>query len=533
MKKVFLLMFALVLLFLCGCSSEAPQEPAEDPSEIVEEPVEEPSEPEEPKEIVRKMPSDDELLSLLEYQVILYERGNYGRPLDRSDYVSWQFAAAFSDDIGATDDDSGRRQPLIRLMYDKWMGIFQADYFSYVSPADADLEIEIKGYEISDEKVSLTVERIRDGVDLVDSKYVFVREEADEEILSSEASSLTLGGYYWRYESVEPFAMDVSETVTYLSTPEDIVEFCEKVNAHDPEAVNGHYVLKNDIDMTGVSIDPIGLAYGNEWFDDALKYAKAPGGFNGIFDGQGFKIYNVDIVFSENDPYGSNTGFFGQIGHKAYIQNLTVCGSVSDGGKMGETQNGRVGGFAGKICSGAFVENCRFEGTVDGYSYVGGFAGQIGESLEEESAKVTGCSSDAVVIANIYSGGFAGMVRSELRDCEATGTLKITNKGVLPSGIGGFVGDVGANIVDCKSAVRLEYEYKEPNRMGNFAGELGQNDITGCIIDPNCLHEGWYLVGMQWYKGRTIDIKKEDWYEEPEDFVLEELGSGVTMKVYD
>lgn len=528
MKKAIFILLAVLLFVLCGCSGEPPvEEPSANNSseETPEPPIDEPV-AEEPVPIVREMPSDEELTELLIYQIELYERGNYGFPIGSS-LSDWMFAAAYSDDIGATSDDSGRRQPLIRILYEYWLGVKYSEYFSYVSPADTPVSVEILESEITEESVRLVVSRNRGGIEMLDSEYIFIRKEADEAVLNSEAAGLTLGGYYWRYESVTLLESTEKYEVVVISTPEELLAFCAGVNSRDAQYVNGKFVLKNDIDMTGYVFEPIGKAYEDEWFDYALLYAKVLGGFNGEFDGAGHKITGVEIVFTENSPMGSNTGFFGQIGPRAYIHDLTVCGSVSDGGKQGKTQNGRVGGFAGRICGGAVVENCRFEGTVDGYSYVGGFAGQIGgDRIGDEigglEAIVTNCSSDATVIANLYSGGFVGSVWSEIKDCSATGTVKITNKGVLPSGIGGFAGDIcDANVRDCKSAVRLEYEYSDPNRMGNFAGELGQYDIINCIIDPDCIHDGWYMVGMQWYKGRTIEVKRENWYEEPSDVSAE------------
>ena len=75
MKKIIIAM-AVLLLVLSGCGDAPTEEPAEEiPTEVAEEPVEEPTEPEEPKVIERKMPSSEELLELLKYQVYLYEKG--------------------------------------------------------------------------------------------------------------------------------------------------------------------------------------------------------------------------------------------------------------------------------------------------------------------------------------------------------------------------------------------------------------------------------------------------------------------------
>lgn len=534
MKKIIIAM-VLLLLVLSGCGAAPTEEPVEEiPSEVIEEPVEEPTEPEKPAVIERKMPSSEELLELLKYQVYLYEKGNYGFPLDPEgeDYVSWMFAAAYSDEIGATEDDSTRRQPLIRLMYDRWLGIYYPDYFSYVSPAETFLEIDIKTYEITESEVTLVVSRVRDGIDYLDCKYVFVREEADEELLKSEAEPLTLGGYYWRYESVTPIDEKGNYEVVTISTPEELMDFCDRVNEHDPAAVNGKFVLGNDIDMTGFDLSPIGRRYDKKIFDSPLIYARSCYGFNGEFDGAGHTISGIGVNYPENIYDPQSAGFFGVIGPFAYVHDLTVSGSVTNANPSD------TGGFAGTICGGAKVENCRFEGTVEGIQYVGGFCGNVsGDNsggVTSVPAMVKNCSSDAVITASYTCGGFAGYISSPLSDCEATGTLNIVNKGQRPNIIGGFCGGLLCDIKNCRSAVNINYEVKTPDWMGNFIGEvIWEVKIEDCTIDPDNLHDGWRLIGIRHYKNCVVDIVKDDWYNGLVSDSSGEVSSGVVIKVYD
>lgn len=532
MKKIIIALAVLLLIF-SGCSSGAPEEPVEEiPAESVEEPAEEPLEPEEPMVIERKMPSSEELLELLEYQVYLYEKGNYGFPISTGEEYSsdWMFAAAYSDEIGASEDDSNRRQPLIRLMYERWLGVYYPEYFSYVSPAEASLKIKIKTYEITEEKVTIVVSRIRDGIEYLDSEYVFIREEADEELLKSEAEPLTLGGYYWKYESVTPIDERENYEVVTISTPKELIDFCNRVNEHDPAAVNGKFVLENDIDMTGYDMEPIGRKYDKKIFDYPLYYARSSVGFNGEFDGAGYKITGININYPENTYDPQSVGFFGVIGPFANIHDLTVSGTV-----VNESQS-ETGGFAGNIYGGATVKNCRFEGTVDGSSYVGGFSGSISGNnsggITSLPAVVTNCSSDADITANYECGGFAGNIASPVSDCEATGTLNIAEKGQRPNIIGGFCGGLLCDLKNCKSAVRINYDINTPDWMGNFIGEVvWEVKIENCAVDPDNLHEGWRLIGIRHYKNCVVDIKKQDWYSGPMDS-SEDSSSGFIVKIY-
>ena len=77
-----------------------------------------------------------------------------------------------------------------------------------------------------------------------------------------------------------------------------------------------------------------------------------------------------------------------------------------------------------------------------------------------------------------------------------------------PIVIGGFAGLLTSEIQNCHSAVSVHYGVQGANRMGNFAGELLNCNITDCSIDPDCLNPDWYLVGMKPYRSSVIDIQQ-------------------------
>ena len=92
--------------------------------------------------------------------------------------------------------------------------------------------------------------------------------------------------------------------------------------------------------------------------------------FCGVFDGQGHTISGLCVAES-----GSSMGLFRILQEDAVVRDLTVAGTVSPSGSASQ-----VGGLVG-VNRGS-VQNCVFQGTVQGGSQVGGIAGMNRESGE-------------------------------------------------------------------------------------------------------------------------------------------------------
>lgn len=454
--------------------------------------------------------TNSSLLDLLERQVYLYERGNYGIPYDAaSDEPLWEFAGVFAQEAGVPYGAEGGRQELLRIMYKAWMGRETAagDYFSDAGPSEEPLTLTLQDALLDGDKAVLVVSRVRDGVELLDARYTFRQAPAGQEVLDSLAKELTYEGFLWKYEKVEPIPDRTDYAPVTITTAEELADLCHRVNAREPDAVLGHFILGDDLDLSGFNWEPMGRALPDEDWNSAYAFARVPGGFNGTFDGAGHTVSGVSV----SGGAWEEAGFFGRIGPRARVIDLTVEGSVDNSG-MSLTQNSCTGGLAGRICGGAEVTGCAFQGTVDGFSYVGGFAGRICGSVlqyntEDTGPAVSSCRAQAELTATYWGGGFAGTAWGDISDCDASGVLHIQAlPGSLPSSMGGFAGEILQDISGCHSAVTVEYAIPGANRMGSFAGELGNCDILGCSIQSGALHEGWYLVGMQHYKGRTIDV---------------------------
>ena len=510
MRKILVLLVVAFILVLSGCGEEIlPEDIVLEEEILSSEP--EPESEQEPEPEKRMFENDFELLM---YQVELYERAYYGFPMDTDYEYSgvWKVAAAYMNDI----DTAGKqfdRNAEARLFCERWLGFYPSweNLHDKIEPLET--VITVKESEIGEESARIVVSRNFKGEELFDCEYVFAKVKADGEILESVAEPLTVDGYYWKYESVTPIIEEYQGEAFVIITAEELIDVCEKINAREPSYISGKFVLGNDIDMTGYDWQPIGIMMDYSADINNLLYAKVNTGFNGEFDGAGYKISGLNVTEYRG---GKCLGFFGAIGPFAYVHDLTVEGNITN---ESSEHCFAAGGFAGIIYHGAKVENCHFTGTVKGDIYTGGFAGLVGYAPYStgehylSEASVTGCSANAEIYANQSCGGFAGEIYNGVSSCDTVGTLNIINKKWRPNVIGGFVGGLMCDIENCRSAVTINYDVDAPDWMGNFAGELvWEIKIENCKVDTDNLHEGWRLIGMQHYKNCEINIAKEDWH---------------------
>ena len=143
------------------------------------------------------------------------------------------------------------------------------------------------------------------------------------------------------------------DTYTLITTAEEFAAI-----GQDTANCNENYVLKNDIDVSGVELRSIG--------NPGTPYI-------GKFSGDGHTISYVDMT-KENDVYSS--GLFAQIG---YTQNqLSESGKVMLLAANGViASNTEAGGICGNLSVGE-IYGCSFTGTVKG-TEAGGISGNAGQ----------------------------------------------------------------------------------------------------------------------------------------------------------
>lgn len=147
--------------------------------------------------------------------------------------------------------------------------------------------------------------------------------------------------------------------------------------------------------------------------------------YQGTFDGAGYTISGLNINRDSGAPY---VGLFGYL-YDGKVSNLHVTGSVS------AKSSKYVGGIAGSVeSSSSGIQNCLFEGTVKGKSYVGGIVG------ENNKGQITACfSSGSVSAENDNTGGIAGYnygSNASITHCYSSATVTSTT-GIAAGGIVG------------------------------------------------------------------------------------------------
>lgn len=211
-----------------------------------------------------------------------------------------------------------------------------------------------------------------------------------------------------------------------IGTPAELVAFANSVNVEHKEYNGGKdkILLINDIDMTGITMEPIG----NEFVD--TRYI-----FYGIFDGQGHTISNLTITAAANAYEFYATGLFGWL--NGSVQNLTIDNATING-------HHHVGAIAGYvqyfgdhngIIKNCTVKNSKIHATYENDDNDGGKAGALsGTSYGRYyNCHAINCQVDATKDA----GWLLGASRSEYinADCSATNVTVTLNNSDLIDGL--------------------------------------------------------------------------------------------------
>ena len=264
-------------------------------------------------------------------------------------------------------------------------------------------------------------------------------------------------------EETEEFV--IPEDAVYLATAEDLLAMAENCIS-DAWSRNQVFVLKNDIEMTGVSFTSIPT-------------------FGGTFLGQGFAISGLTLGAEQNAQ-----GFFRYLQKTATVDGLHLKGTVQPAKHV----NLDIGGLVG-INSGV-VKNCSFAGTVSGTERIGGIAGR-----NKVTGIVENCTVTGTVYGDHYIGGIAGENLGVIRGCvnEAEVNTQVDHNSISAvmselslenvqakestrdaTNIGGIAGTSSGVIRDCENRANIGYEKMGYNVGGIAGSQIGY--ITECEI---------------------------------------------------
>lgn len=308
-----------------------------------------------------------------------------------------------------------------------------------------------------------------------------------------------------------------------IRTPEDLNLLADFMETSKTDYEGYCFRVENDIAYTSeVPFKPI---------------ARSGVQFQGDFDGNSKTISGIDFL-DENTKTGKNIGFFGTVGLRGNVRDLTLDGAFQANSYVGSfagqlygkisgcvsrcginAKGGYVGGFAGRMYDGSAIDNCSFAGVImDRYStnvsYIGGFAGQT-----DAGSLISNCvnsgkagnveASGTAFTGSQYVGGIAGWHNGGIRDCvndgEVRGRMHVAgiagrlgktgeirgsvNRSDISVISGGYVAGIAAVTQGGgPSVIESCYNSGAVHGKSYVAGIIGQ--ITnGCTVD-NCHNTG-------------------------------------------
>jgi hypothetical protein len=218
-----------------------------------------------------------------------------------------------------------------------------------------------------------------------------------------------------------------------------------------------HFKLMNDIDLSGYTGSNFNII-GSGWDEP----------FTGVFDGNGYNIYNFSYGPVAPDDYVGIFGMVGNVdGNGGEIKNLGLINPNIDVAAF------MTGGLVGRVVLGT-ITNCYVQGgSVAGDDFVGGLVGDIGYI----NAEISNCYTSTSVSGDSVVGGLLGASYGTVSGCYATGNV------VGNSATGGLVGDN-------KERSLISHSYASgiiqgSDSTGGLAGRNWGGTISKCCATGN------------------------------------------------
>lgn len=186
--------------------------------------------------------------------------------------------------------------------------------------------------------------------------------------------------------------------------------------------------------------------------------------FCGTFNGNGYTVSGIKFT-----KKGSYQGLFRYIGAEGTVSNLNVQGDFLPGGSKSF-----IGGIAGE--NRGTIENCSFDGTINGENVIGGITGN-----NTDSGRIISCTASGDTVGENSTGGITGKNSGFISDCTNNSSVNTVYE-EKKNDISNIDTDAGAIIENYKSG---EAENKEESLLGHTdtGGIAGYSSgiMQGCI----------------------------------------------------
>lgn len=294
---------------------------------------------------------------------------------------------------------------------------------------------------------------------------------------------------------------------TWISNAEELNSLqrvAEKLT--DRDALSYNYVLKNDIDASGL-VDAKGKSTYNTIGRGDIE-------FTGTFDGNGHAIVGLQ----------ANGGLFGKLGSGAVVKNINIVSSVFTGQNTGAS----VGAVAAENNGGEISNISGYGNTVKGSGgYIGGLVGKnyggISNS-DDQSTVIAGANTVAGGITGVNAGTFdwdtfvakVGYI-DNVQSNSAVTTAGLT-AGQYASNLGGIVGINEMHPFISGLGPALDTDIDNVSAHG-VTGKSGSTKISGGIVGTNngkltnvyneSIIHGFEAIGG--IAGTNVMLDPEDW----------------------
>lgn len=246
---------------------------------------------------------------------------------------------------------------------------------------------------------------------------------------------------------------------TWISNAEELNSLqrvAENLNGRD--ALSYNYILKNDIDASGL-VD----AKGNSTYNTIGGGTKA---FTGKFDGDGHTIVGLQ----------AKGGIFGKLGSGAVVKNINIASSVFTGNNTYDS----VGAVAAENNGGSISGISSYGNTVKGSGgYIGGLVGKNYGGISNSNDQSTVIAGEGTVAGGIAgvngtNAGIGGTIDNVQSNSAVTTGVLAENQ--YASNLGGIVG---------KNEMLLnKYNINNVSAHG-ITGKTGNTQTSGGIVGTN------------------------------------------------
>ncbi len=237
-------------------------------------------------------------------------------------------------------------------------------------------------------------------------------------------------GTVWAVEGDLGLGDGTPENPYLIEDLADFDVFADQNNAATYWSVGVHTKLMTDIDLSDRTYTTAVIASIQYYWDPhSPAYVREGVPFSGVFDGNGFTIFNLTIDTIGNRDY---LGLFGQIeGLNAEVKNLRLEYITILGGGI----SSNVGGLVGEHVSG-LVMNCYVNASIQADGAIGGLAGA-------SSAPISNCYSTGSVSGSALVGGLVGWNTGPVTNCYSTCTViaHLIVSVVAPGDFSGLMGE--------------------------------------------------------------------------------------------